>query len=66
MMTRGPMTLTMLQYFNDADRKHKHEGMMMTRGRMTLTVLYYLNDDDGKHDHQREDDDKRADDLDDA
>jgi hypothetical protein len=24
MMTRGRMTLTMLYYFNDADRKHKH------------------------------------------
>jgi hypothetical protein len=41
-------------------------GTMMTRGRMTWTMLYYLNDDDGKHNHSRDNDDKRADDLDDA
>ncbi len=38
----------------------------MTRGRMNRTLLYYLNDADGKHDHKKDDDDKRADDLDDA
>jgi hypothetical protein len=55
-----------LEYHNVMMESLTTRGTMMKRGRMTWTMLYYLNDDDGKHNHSRDNDDKRADDLDDA